>query len=109
MFCWTSTEQINTTTTGSTGSLFNDELETDSDDDLLNLDANSEAPPSTQGGGESVNPVEPKAMTKRYGDLSSGRKKKPENTVPKLIYNKRKNMERQLSAAKTQPIVINGV
>ena len=104
--CGTSTEQINTTTTGSTGSLFNDELKTDSDDDLLNIDANSEAPPSIQGGGESVNPVEPKAMTKSDGGLSSGRKREPENTVPKLIDNKRKNMERQLSAAQRDQLLL---
>ena len=91
--CGTSTQQINVLASASIVP-GDDESNEDSDDDLSNS-VNHTLPSEINE--VEVNSTQPKVTSQ---------KRKPENIIPKLIDNKRKHMERQLSAAKRDELLL---
>ena len=91
--CGTSTQQINVLASASIAP-GDDESNEDSDDDLSNS-VNHTLPSEINE--VEVNSTQPKVTSQ---------KRKPENIIPKLIDNKRKHMERQLSAAKRDELLL---
>ena len=95
--CGTSTDQVNNTVTASsaTPSCVEDgNIESDSDGDMY---GNSFE--------DTIHDVDINATSESDAGLS-GRKRRAENVIPKLIDNKRKNMERQLSAAQRDQLLL---
>ena len=101
--CGTSTQQINNT---ATAIIVPDKSNEGSDDDLANSFEHT-LPMHTIHDDVEINSIKPKGTGDKDGGLSDCNKRKAENVIPKLIDNKRKHMERQLSAAKRDELLLH--
>ncbi len=100
--CGTSTQQINNT---ATAIIVPDKSNEGSDNDLANSFEHT-LPMHTIHDDVEINSIKPKGTGDKDGGLSDCKKRKAENVIPKLIDNKRKHMERQLSAAKRDELLL---
>jgi hypothetical protein len=95
--CGISTDQVNNVTTTPAPSCLPDDANTELGDDDDVLFTSFE---------DTIHDALDRDTTQNNSGQSSNKKRKPENPLPKLIDNKRRNMERQLSAAQRDQLLL---